>query len=132
MSPVQVAVVGAHLAGQPLNRELVERGAELAFRTVTARCYRLYALATEPPKPGLVRVDPNDPSGSAIEVEVWTMPVESFGSFVDGVSAPLAIGRVQLGDGSWVAGFVCEPIALDGAEEITRFGGWRAFLNSID
>ncbi len=66
--------------------------------------------------------------GAAIEVEVWDVPADAFGSFVAAVPAPLAIGKLELADGSWVSGFVCEPVGLDGAEDITRFGGWRAYL----
>jgi allophanate hydrolase len=123
---IPLAVVGAHLSGQPLNDQLVSRGARLAARTTTSAAYRLVALAeTTPPKPGLARVAEG---GAAIEVEVWDVPIETFGSFVGAVPAPLAIGKVELADGSWVSGFVCEPLGLEGAEDITDFGGWRAFL----
>jgi len=126
---VPLAVVGAHLAGQPLNHQLVERGARLAARTTTAPRYRLVALAdTTPAKPGLVRVDDD---GAAIEVEVWDMPIDQFGSFVDGVPAPLAIGKLELADGSWVNGFVCEPVGIERATDITRFRGWRSYLQSL-
>ena len=127
---VPLAVVGAHLSGQPLNDQLVSRGATLAARTTTSARYRLVALAgTVPPKPGLFRVAADEQRhGAPIEVEVWDVPVAEFGSFVAGVPAPLAIGTLELADGRWVSGFVCEPIGLDGAEDITEFGGWRAYL----
>ncbi len=126
---VPLAVVGAHLAGQPLNHQLLERGARLAARTTTAPAYRLVALAdTTPAKPGLVRVDDD---GAAIEVEVWDVPIDRFGSFVDGIPAPLAIGKLELADGSWVNGFVCEPVGIERATDITRFRGWRAYLQSL-
>jgi len=126
---VLVAVVGAHLTGQPLNRQLTKRGARLTATTKTARSYRLYALAdTAPPKPGLVRSPDFD--GPGIEVEVWAMPTQHFGSFVAEVPAPLGIGSVKLSDGSVVKGFVCEPFAVETAAEITQFGGWRAYLAS--
>ena len=125
---IPLAVVGAHLSGQPLNDQLVSRGARLAARTTTSARYRLVALeASVPPKPGLARVPEG---GASIEVEVWDVPAESFGSFVAAVPAPLAIGKLELADGTWVSGFVCEPVGLDGAEDITRFGGWRAYLAS--
>jgi allophanate hydrolase len=127
-SSVPLAVVGAHLMGQPLNHQLVERGARLAARTTTSARYRLVALAdTTPAKPGLVRVDDG---GSAIEIEVWDMPVDGLGSFVDGIPSPLAIGKLELADGTWVNGFVCEPSGIERATDITHFGGWRAFLRS--
>ena len=126
-----IAVAGAHLEGEPLNHQLTDRGARLVRLTRTAPCYRMYALATDPPKPGLVRVPVGD-DALGIEVEVWTLAPRGFASFVDHVPAPLVIGRVLLEDGSDVAGFLCEPIALDGARDITEFGGWRAYVAARD
>jgi allophanate hydrolase len=126
--PIPLAVVGAHLTGQPLHHQLTERDARLVTTTTTDRAYRLYALHTEPPKPGLRRV--TDGSGAAIEVEVWEMDAAHFGTFVAAVPPPLAIGTITLADGSEVPGFVCEPHALEGADEITTYGGWRSYLAS--
>ncbi|TWI63649.1 allophanate hydrolase [Pseudoduganella lurida] len=123
---VMLAVVGAHLEGQPLNWQLLERGARKLRSTRTSPDYRLYALAgTTPPKPGLARVDRD---GAAIEVETWELPLRLFGSFVAAIPAPLGIGSVRLEDGSTVKGFICEGAALAGARDITHFGGWRAYL----
>lgn len=125
---LHLAVVGAHLSGLPLNPQLTERGAVLARRTRTTPRYRLYALPdTVPPKPGLARVGTG---GAAIEVEVWELPLAAVGSFLALVPTPLAIGQVELEDGAWVHGFVCEPHALQGARDITRHGGWRAYLRT--
>ena len=120
-----VVVVGLHLSGQPLNGQLVERGGRLVAATTTAPHYRLFALPTEPAKPGLVR---DEDGGAAIEVEVWRLPAAGFGTFVDGVPLPLAIGRVELADGTWAAGFLALPDGLAGARDITDAGGWRAHL----
>jgi allophanate hydrolase len=123
-----VAVVGAHLQGLPLHHQLVERGARFAARTRTARAYRLYALpGTVPPKPGLVRSGEGEP-GHAIEVEVYDLPQAEVGSFVAQIAPPLGLGSVELADGRWVHGFVCEPHALAGAADISACGGWRAWL----
>jgi allophanate hydrolase len=125
---VQVAVAGAHLDAQPLNWQLLERGARKLAAVRTSGRYRLFALAgTAPPKPALVRVASG---GAPIEVEVWEMPARYFGSFVAGIPAPLGIGSVELEDGSLVPGFIGELGALAGAEDITGFGGWRAYLAS--
>jgi allophanate hydrolase len=132
MEPMRIAVCGAHLEGEPLNHQLTDRGGRLVARTTTARCYRLYALDTTPPKPGLVRVDPDDDGAGALEVEVWALAPDAFASFVDAVPAPLVIGRVVLADGADVAGFLCEPIAVRDAVDITAFGGWRAYRASLD
>jgi allophanate hydrolase len=122
---VQIAVAGAHLDGEALNHQLTTRGATLVTRTTTAACYRMYTLATEPPKPGLVRVATG--AGASIEVEIWSLSPAGFAAFVDAIPAPLVIGRVLLADGTDVAGFLCEPIALVDACDITAFGGWRAY-----
>jgi allophanate hydrolase len=126
---VELAVVGAHLTGQPLNSQLTERGARLKKTCRTAHGYRLYALAgTVPPKPGLARDDQFQ--GPGIEVEVWTIPEDQFGSFVAEVPEPLGIGNVTLDSGQSAKCFICEPYALANATEITRFGGWRNYLTA--
>jgi allophanate hydrolase len=125
---VPVAVCGAHLAGLPLNGQLTERGAWCMLRTRTSSNYRLYALPGGPPqRPGLVR----EINSAAIEVEVWALPAEQVGGFLQLIPAPLGLGKVELADGSWVNGFICEPCALDGAVDISAFGGWRAWLDSL-
>jgi allophanate hydrolase len=125
---LKVAVVGAHLSGQPLNGQLTERHARLVTTTTTSADYRLYALDTQPvAKPGLVRVLTG---GAPVALEVWEMPVAQFGSFVELIGSPLGIGNVELADGSLVKGFVCEPFALGGARDITEHGGWLAYLRA--
>jgi allophanate hydrolase len=122
---VRVAVCGAHMSGLPLNHQLVERGARLARKTRTAASYRLFALTDfSPPRPGMVHSE----SGASIEVEVWEVPSGAFGSFVDGIPAPLGIGTVTLEDGQQVKGFLCEAHATQGARDITGLRGWRQFI----
>jgi allophanate hydrolase len=125
---VRVAVVGAHLSGLALNHQLIERNARLVSATHTATCYRLYALP-DGKRPGLMRVGQG---GAAIACEVWEMAAAQFGSFVAGIPAPLGIGKLELADGTVVNGFICETIALAGAQDITEFGGWRAWLAALD
>jgi allophanate hydrolase len=127
---MHIAVVGAHLSGQPLNHELTSRGATLVVKMDTAPCYRLFALPTEPPKPGLVRVAEGAPGAGPVEVEVWDLEREAFASFVDAIPSPLCVGRVLLDDETDVAGFLCEAFAVHGAPEITHLGGWRAYRAS--
>ena len=125
-----MAVVGAHLSGQPLNPQLTSRGGRLVRTCRTHPDYKLYALAnTTPPKPGLVRVPGFE--GSGIEVEVWALPADTVGSFVAGVPQPLGIGSLRLEDGSLVMGFIAEPAATEDALEITHLGGWRAYLATL-
>jgi allophanate hydrolase len=126
---VLVAVAGAHLTGQPLNWQLTERRARLVQTCKTSSDYRLYALDTTTPKPGLIR----EPGfhGAGIEVEVWAVPEEQFGSFVAAIPQPLAIGNVTLEDGTVVKGFICEPSGVAGAMEITQLGSWRNYLERL-
>jgi allophanate hydrolase len=125
-----LAVVGAHLSGQPLNHELTDLGARFLSATRTAAHYRLFALPTTPPKTGLVRVAPGEP-GHAIELEVWELSNAALGHFMRGVRAPLCIGTVELADGSQVLGFLCETAATTGQREISHLGSWRAFRKQL-
>ncbi|MEA2295132.1 MAG: allophanate hydrolase [Solirubrobacteraceae bacterium] len=118
---IDLLVVGAHLSGQPLNHQLTDRGARLVGPVRTAPSYRLYALDTEPPKPGLVRAATG---GAAIAGELWRLPPAGLASLLAELPSPMLLGRVTLEDGSEVVGFACEGLALQGAEDITAFGGW--------
>lgn len=123
---VDLLVLGAHLSGQPLNHQLVAAGGTLVREAATAPSYRLYALDIDPPRPGLARVAEE---GASIGGEVWRLPAAGFGRFVAGLPAPMSIGSVDLVDGETISGFLCEAVALDGARDITGFGGWRAYLD---
>lgn len=124
---VLIAVVGAHLTGQPLNWQMTARRARLVRSTKTDVAYRLYALAhSTPAKPGLVWSPGYD--GPGIDVEVWAMPEDTVGSFLAGIPAPLGLGSVRLQDGSQVKGFICESAGVADATEITHLGGWRQYL----
>lgn len=126
---VRVAVVGAHLTGMPLNFQLTRRDAVFVEQTLTQGDYRLYALpGTVPPKPGLAKAE----GGQSIIVELWDIPLARFGEFVAEIPAPLGIGNLTLADGRSVKGFICEPWALADAQDITAFGGWRAYIASMN
>jgi len=123
---IAIAVVGAHLSGMPLNGELTSLGGRFLEKTATAPDYRLFALAgTTPPKPGLLRVAAGQ--GAAIEIEIWALPTAGFGRFVAAIPGPLSIGTLALADGRSVKGFLVEAEAVAGAQDISGFGGWRAF-----
>ncbi|WP_088344645.1 MULTISPECIES: allophanate hydrolase [Rhodomicrobium] len=126
---VAVAVVGAHLSGLPLNHELKDLGARFLEEAATAEIYRLFALETRPEKPGLIRVPHG--GGASIALELWALSFENFGRFVASVPSPMAIGTISLADGRQVKGFLAETEAVANAEDITHFGGWRAFLASL-
>ena len=128
---VRLAVIGAHLRGMPLNHELTSRGAAFVATASTSSSYRLFALAgSDPRKPGLLRLTPGDPGGASIAVELWDLPSGNFGSFVAEITPPLGIGTLELEDGQLVKSFICESAWLAGADDITSFGSWRAYLAS--
>jgi allophanate hydrolase len=123
---ISVAVCGAHLEGFPLNEQLTSRGGVLVKRARTAPRYRFYALAGGPPfRPGLVRTDSG---GESIDVEIWDLPADQFGTFVKSIPHPLGIGQLELEDESWCTGFICESIGIDGATDISDTGGWRHYI----
>ena len=125
---IALALVGAHMAGMPLNKQVADRGGRLVRVCRTAPGHRLYSLeGTIPPKLGLVR--DQDFRGPGIEVEVWAVPEDHFGSLVAELPAPLAVGNAVLEDGAAVKCFTCEPFALPRATEITQFGGGRGYLS---
>ncbi len=124
----KIVVCGAHMTGLALNHELVDRGAIWVQSTRTLPEYRLFALAGGPPqRPGLLRVAQQ---GVAIEVEVWQLPLHAWGDVVTGIPAPLGIGTIRLEQGDWIQGFLCEWIATQDAQDISEYGGWRAWLNA--
>lgn len=129
-SRIKIAVVGAHLTGQPLNHQLIDEQGSLVRSCRTRPIYRLYALPGGAiPKPGLIR-QAND-QGLAIEVEVWELPPAGFGRFVANIPSPLGIGTLVLEDGEEVKGFLCESFAIANASDISHLGGWRAYLESL-
>ena len=100
-------------------------GARFVRKAQTAPHFHLYALAGGPPaRPGLVRA--ND--GAAIAIEIWAVPKSRFGDFIVGVPHPLGIGTLTLDTGEAVKGFICEAVGLDGAMDVTQYGGWRNYL----
>jgi allophanate hydrolase len=125
---VRLAVVGAHLSGMPLNHQLLELDARLVATTTTAPAYRLFDLGTTPARPGMIR---DVERGAEIAVEVWELDPAGVGTFMPKVPAPLAIGTVELADGTTVLGFLCESYALSDAQDITDHGGWRAYQTGV-
>ena len=120
-------VCGAHLQGLPLHYQLEELDAYLVERTFTAPRYRMFALETQPPKPGLIR---DAAQGAPLEVEVYSIPLTNLGPFVAQIPHPLGIGKVELENGTWVTGFIAEPVVMKEGREITELGGWRNYLTS--
>lgn len=134
LSTSQLVVVGAHLSGFPLNHQLMECGATFNRTTTTSSTYRLYEIPSSNGirKPGLKRIVDDTTPGCCIEVEVWNIANEGLGKFLGLIMPPLAIGSVELYDGTWQKGFVCEPWGLENSLDITASGGWRAHIRYLE
>ncbi|XKK42135.1 amidase family protein [Nocardiopsis sp. ARC36] len=125
----ELAVFGAHLRGQPLHHQLTDAGARFVAEDATSADYRMVALPTSPPKPGLLRVAEG---GASVRCEVWRISPAGLGAFLAGLPAPMSLGSVTLADGRAVVGFGCDPAAAEGAEDISRHGGWLAYLETLE
>ena len=90
-----------------LNGELQALDGRLIEATATAPDYKLYALDTTPPKPGMLRVDAG--AGHSIKLELWALSAAAFGKFVAAIPPPLGIGTIRLADGRGVKGFMVGP-----------------------
>ena len=119
-----LVVCGLHMRGFPLEKELLSRGGEFHYETRTAEDYRLYALDTEPRKPGIIK---NENRGEGIEVEVWKLPNQALSSFIQTIPHPLGIGKIRLANGEEKLGFVCQNLPEEEMEDITHFGSWRNY-----
>ncbi len=124
---IDVVVCGAHLSGMALNHQLTERGAILKQVTESAAAYRMYALPGNIERPAMVR---DEDSAEAFAVEVWSLPIAEFGSFVHGIAQPLGIGKVELASGDYVTGFIAESYAKTLGRDISDFKGWRNYLKN--
>ncbi|HEY6796920.1 MAG TPA: allophanate hydrolase [Kineosporiaceae bacterium] len=123
---VDLVVLGAHMTGLPLNEQLTRVGARLDREIRTAPCYRLVALGGEPPRPGLLRATDGD--GASVFGELWQVPPAGLAALLAALPRPMALGPVDLDDGTTRPGFLCQLGADDPATDITRHGGWRAYL----
>ena len=128
---MDIAVAGLHLTGQPLNHQLITLGGQLVKACRTAEHYKMYLIADEKGrKPGLLRL-PDNKSGQAYEVEVWSLPMENIGKFLSFIPPPLGLGTITLEDGAMVKGFICEHRVVEEGKDISHFSGWKSFLDSV-
>ena len=123
-----LVVFGAHLRGQPLNGQLTSLGARFAGPVRTAPEYRMVALPTEPPKPGILRAASG---GAALAGERWTLSPAALGRFLAALPAPMSLGVISLADGGAALGFQCDPVAAASGQEITEHGSWTAYLATL-
>ena len=121
---VPLVVVGAHRKGQPLAAELERRGAFWDGLVATAARYRMVALETTPPKPGVVRSE----QGTGLVAERWLLSESALGSFLADLPEPMLLGSITLDDGSTAVGFACDAVAAASARDISEYGDWIKYL----
>ncbi|SCU95123.1 LANO_0E09362g1_1 [Lachancea nothofagi CBS 11611] len=131
---IKLAVVGAHLKGLPLHWQLEKVNASYLASPKTSPNYKLYALPKAGPvlKPGLRRVT-NDSTGAQIQLEVYSVPKDLFGTFISMVPEPLGIGSVELESGEWVKSFICEEFGYQqkGTVDITAYGSFKTYVDEL-
>lgn len=129
-SSFPLAVNGTLMRGLELERNMLENGASFEREAWTAPCYRLWSV--DDLYPGMIRVGLEDPDAAKIAVEVWRVPASGLARILAGEPPGLAIGKIELEDGSFVFGVLAEPLTVKGKRDITSFGGWRRYLEKRD
>jgi allophanate hydrolase len=123
-----IALVGAHLSGLPLNSLVSGRGGRLLRRARTDSGYRMMRVpGSGVPRPGLIT---GEGPAEGFAVEIWEVPLQTLGSLAAELTPPLHFGRLRLSDGTTVLSYLGDDAALTGAQDISEYGGWRAYLNS--
>ena len=123
-APVLLAINGTLMRGLKLNPNMVAANASFVRETRTEPAYRLWSINDD--HPAMLRV--TDGSGANIAVEVWSVPAARLAAILLNEPPGLSIGKVQLEDGAVVLGVLGEPALVEGHREITRLGGWRAYV----
>jgi carbamate kinase len=123
---VQLAVNGTLMRGLKLNANMVAAGAEFLHEALTERAYRLWTIDDD--HPAMVRI--TDGSGVKVAVEVWSVPAQGLAGILLKEPPGLMIGKVRLDDGNTILGVIGERALVEGHKEISRYGGWRAYLAS--
>ncbi|MDO4321939.1 MAG: glutamyl-tRNA amidotransferase [Lachnospiraceae bacterium] len=126
---VLLAVNGTLMRGLELEQNLLDVGAEFAFESKTADCYRLWSIRDQ--NPAMIRVAPGELPSAKIDVEVWRVPAEGLAAVLLKEPEGLSVGKVMLEDGQMVLGVIGEPVLVKGMKEITEYGGWRSYIKHI-
>ena len=123
---LKLAENGTLMRGLALCPNLLNVGAQFERETRTEETYMLWTIddkytAKEKVKDG----------GTAEAVEISQVPLAGLGIVLSQEPPGLAIGKVTLEDGEEVLGVIGEPLTVEGKKEITAFGGWRAYQESL-
>ena len=120
---ILLAVNGTLMRGLALNGNMMAVGARFVRDATTAPHYRLWSIDDH--HPAMLRFDEG---GAAIAVEVWDVPAAGLAQILLQEPPGLCIGKIRLSDGEETLGVLGEPALCAGRREITRWGGWRAYI----
>ena len=127
MDRVLLAVNGGLMSGMRSNQAMLDAGGEFLRNDQTAKRYRLWSIDEQ--FPAMVRVSNG---GAAIALEVWQLTATGLVAILNREAVGLSVGKVELASGERVLGVIDEPVLCEGHKEITEFGGWRSYRESID
>ncbi len=123
---LKLAVNGTLMKGLSLNSNLIKVGAIFEREAKTSPCYRIWSIDDQ--YPAMLKVKQG---GVAVALEVWQVPLRGLGIVLSQEPPGLAIGKVTLHDGEEVLGVIGEPLTVEGKQEITQYGGWRAYQATL-
>ena len=112
--------------GHAAERRIARAGARASSRRPRPRRITGSTRSTTtPPKPGMLRVD--EGKGSSIELEIWALSAEASAVSSPRPAAARRSARCGLRTAGreWLSG---RAAAIEGARDISEFGGWRAFV----
>jgi len=121
MTNFLLAVNGTLMGGLELNKNLLDVGAEFIQETTTEPSYRMWSIADR--YPAMVKVRQG---GKSIVVE------DGICTILSQEPPGLCIGKISLIDGTIVLGVLGEPYLCENQTEITAWGGWRAYVTSLE
>ena len=117
-----LAVNGTLMRGLELNPNMLAAGGVFVREDLTDAHYRLWSIGDR--HPGMIRVATG---GTAVALEIWELPLDSFATLLLSEPAGLAIGKITLKGGNQVLGVLAEPWLVENQKEITQHGSWRVY-----
>ena len=124
---MKLFVNGELMQGLSMHESL--RGAEFVGEACTAPVYRLFSVDNR--YPAMVRAE-NYEQGYAVRGEIYDVPEVMWPNlFENERRLGLYRGSVWLADGTAMAGILCVRELCENYQDISPFGGWRKYCESL-
>ena len=124
---VFLAVNGGLMRGMSSHQVMLDAGAIFLREDATEPTYRLWSIDDQ--FPAMLRVAEG---GASIVVEVYELSTRGFTAVLQREPAGLSVAHVRLIGGEILLGVVGEQILCERRREITEYGGWSAYRESLD